>query len=132
MSWRRRTVENQCVRRDATLVLDIEQLRDMTLDDGSLMREILAALLDDTARQLTLLDQAIRERNPQATRRLAHYSKGACANVGANAAAAVLETLESTAMSQDFEACRTSLDALALEMERLRAETSLTAVAPES
>ena len=132
MSARRRTVEYQFVRRDPTIVLDFEQLRDMTLDDGSLMREILAALLDDTARQMTLLDQAIRERNPQATRRLAHYSKGACANVGANAAAAVLESIESTAVNQDFEACRSSLDALALEMERLRVETNLTAGAPQA
>ena len=104
-------------------VLDREQLRDMTLDDELLMREILAALIDDTSRQMILLDRAIRDRDPQTTRHLAHYSKGACANVGANAAAAVFESIERTAATHDFEACRSSLDSLALEMERLIDET---------
>ncbi len=120
---RRRKRENRSVRRDPTTVLDMQQLRDMTLNDESLMREILAALIDDTARQMLLLDRAIRERNPQTARYLAHSSKGACANVGANAAAAVLESIEHTAAGRDFERCRTSLEALELEMERLREAT---------
>jgi HPt (histidine-containing phosphotransfer) domain-containing protein len=97
----------------------------MTLDDDLLMRDIIGALLDDTARQMVLLDQAIREEDPRATRELAHYSKGACANVGANAVAAVLEKIERIAGSHDFEACRSALDMLALEMQRLREETRL-------
>ncbi len=95
----------------------------MTLDDAPLMREILGALIDDTVRQLPLLDRAIRERDTLTTRHLAHYAKGACANVGAKAAAAVLENIERTAATYDFEACRASLDTLTLEMDRLRAET---------
>lgn len=108
--------------RDSTAVLDMEQLRDMTLNDEPLMREILGALIDDTARQMVLLDQAIRDRDPQATRQLAHYSKGACANVGARAAAAVLEKIERTAVNNDFEACHSSLGILSVEIDRLRQE----------
>jgi HPt (histidine-containing phosphotransfer) domain-containing protein len=128
----RGNAENQNVLRDPSIVLDLEQLRDVTLDDELLMREILAALLDDTSRQIILLEQAIRNCDPQATRRLAHYSKGACANVGANAVAAVLESIEHTAVSQDFEACRSSLQALSVEMERLRAETIVAGEAAQS
>jgi hypothetical protein len=57
-------------------VLDIEQLRDVTMNDEGLMREFLGALLDDTARQFRLLKIAIRESDSQKCIRLAHYSKG--------------------------------------------------------
>jgi len=109
---------------DATIVLDRAQLRDVTLDDQDLMREILAALIDDTSRQLPFLDSAIRDEDPQKCMQLAHYSKGACANVGANAAAAVLKRMEREAASHEFPECRASLLNLAAEIERLRLEAS--------
>lgn len=105
---------------DTTAVLDREQLRDITLDDEELMREILTALIDDTSRQLLLLDSAIREKDAQKCMRLAHYSKGACANVGANAAAALLKHIESEASKGQFPECGTSLAALMHELDRLR------------
>ncbi len=105
---------------DSTLVLDRNQLRDITLDDEELMREILTALIDDTSRQICLLDSAIREQDSQRCMRLAHYSKGACANVGAFAAAALLKHIESEASNGQFPECGTSLAALAHEIDRLR------------
>jgi HPt (histidine-containing phosphotransfer) domain-containing protein len=107
---------------DFTTVLDRQQLRDVTLDDDDLMREILSALIDDTSRQIPLLEVAIREKDPQTTRRLAHYSKGACANVGAKAAAAALENIERTAARSDFDECGASLGKLARAIDQLRAE----------
>ena len=107
-------------------MLDRAQLRDVTLDDEDLMHEILAALIDDTSRQMPALESAIREEDSQKCMRLAHYSKGACANVGANAAAAVLKRLEREAADNDFPECRVSLANLAAELERLR----LAAAAP--
>jgi HPt (histidine-containing phosphotransfer) domain-containing protein len=107
---------------DQATVLDWHQLREITLDDTELMREVLTALLDDTSKQLPLLDHAIREHDPQKTMRLAHYCKGACANVGANAVAAVLKRLEQAAARNSFEDCAASLCSLTLELERLRVE----------
>jgi HPt (histidine-containing phosphotransfer) domain-containing protein len=107
---------------DQTIVLDRRQLRDITLDDDELMREVLAALLDDTSRQVALMDHAIRDRDPQKTMRLAHYCKGACANVGANAIAAVLKRMEQEAASHCFAECAVSLCNLTQELERLRCE----------
>ena len=104
-------------------MLDRQQLRDITLDDNELMREVLDALLDDTSKQLALLDRAIRNQDPQKTMRLAHYCKGACANVGANAVAAVLKRLEQQAARHSFEDCAASLCNLSLELERLRLES---------
>lgn len=107
---------------DPDIVLDRQQLREVTLDDEELMREILSALIDDTSRQIQLLDQAIRERNPQVCARLAHYSKGACANVGANRAAALLKQIERNAAEQRFAECGESLGMLAREIDLLRHE----------
>ena len=105
---------------DPTIVLDLEQLREVTLEDDELMGQILTALIDDTARQIPLLEVAIRERNGPQCARLAHYSKGACANVGANAAAAVLEAMERQAASGSVAECSVQLARLASEVERLR------------
>jgi HPt (histidine-containing phosphotransfer) domain-containing protein len=107
---------------DTTTVLDREQLRDVTLNDEDLMREILSALIDDTSRQIPLLDSAIREEDSLKCMRLAHYSKGACANVGANAAAALLKHIEHEAGRGEFTECGTSLAALSHEIDRLRDE----------
>jgi HPt (histidine-containing phosphotransfer) domain-containing protein len=107
---------------DPNIVLDWQQLRDVTLDDEELMRDILSALIDDTSRQIQLLDKAIREENPQVCARLAHYSKGACANVGANRAAALLKQIERSAAEQHFAECGASLGMLAREIDLLRAE----------
>ena len=100
------------------MVLDRAQLRDVTLDDEDLMREILAALIDDTSRQLPILKSAILAEDSQECMRVAHYSKGACANVGANAAAAVLKRIEREAADHEFPECRVSLANLAAEIER--------------
>src|SRR5271157_5618347 len=102
------------------MVLDRAQLRDVTLDDEDLMREILSALIDDTSRQMPFLESAIRAEDSKKCMRLAHYSKGACANLGANAAAAVLKQIERKAAGREFLACRASLANLAAEIERLR------------
>jgi histidine phosphotransfer protein HptB len=104
------------------VTLDREQLREVTLDDPELMRAILAALIDDTSRQIGLLESAIHREDPQLCKRLAHYSKGACANVGARAAAELLRAIEQQAAGGDFTECEASLAALAQEVERLRAE----------
>ena len=110
---------------DEHAVLDRQQLRDVTLDDKELMQEVLSSLLDDTARQLCLMDSAIREHDPKQTMRLAHSCKGACANVGANAAAAALRRLEQQAANESFEECAATLSTLNRELERLRVEVEL-------
>jgi len=107
---------------DPSLVLDRDQLREVTLDDEDLMREILSALIDDTSRQIQLLDMAVRQQDAPRCARLAHYSKGACANVGANTAAVLLENIEHQAAAGAVAECGAPLARLASEIERLRAE----------
>lgn len=109
---------------DSSTVLDLEQLRDITMDDEELMHEILATLLDDTSVQIHKLELAVGESDSNLCMRLAHYCKGACSNVGANAAATVFRDIERQARDLEFRQCTASLAALATEMERLRAEVT--------
>jgi HPt (histidine-containing phosphotransfer) domain-containing protein len=101
-------------------VLDTEQLREMTMDDAALMGELLQALLEDTSRQAALIEGAIREGNAPQCIRLAHYSKGACANLGAKRAAGLFKQLETDAAQGQFARCSQSLANLARELELLR------------
>jgi HPt (histidine-containing phosphotransfer) domain-containing protein len=105
-----------------TTTLNRDQLRDITMDDQSLMREILGVLIDDTTRQMVLLQAAIQEEDITRCMRLAHYSKGACANVGASSAAALLKDIESQAANRDFPQCQAALTQLAHEVDLLRTE----------
>jgi HPt (histidine-containing phosphotransfer) domain-containing protein len=110
---------------DETAVLDRDQLRGITLDDRDLMQELLGLLVDDTARQLRLLDVAIRGHDQKQAMRLAHSCKGACANIGANAVAAALKRLEQQAARESFEECVATLAALDFELDRLRREVDI-------
>ncbi len=105
-------------------MLDLDQLRDVSLDDAALMRDMLTALIDDTARHIDLLGRAILERNARETMRLAHCSKGACANLGAQSSAAKLREIERTAADGDFAKCGESLSSLAAELAKLRGQAS--------
>jgi HPt (histidine-containing phosphotransfer) domain-containing protein len=107
---------------DTTAVLDRDRLRDVTGDDEELMQELLALLIDDTSLQMVSLQTAIAEEDPLKTERLAHYCKGACANIGANRAAHVLQQIEQDAVRRDFQECNASLSSLALEIDQLRSE----------
>ena len=105
-----------------THVLDREQLREVTLEDEDLMRQLVAALIEDTERQMPLLELAIRGLDGPQCARLAHYCKGACSNVGAQAAAVVLAKMERSARFGEMDECDRQLHALATEVDRLRAE----------
>lgn len=103
-------------------MLDHDQLREVTLDDEALMREVLEALVDDTRRQMLLLDAAIREQDATRCVRLAHYSKGACANVGARSAAEILKEIERKAANREFPECRNALSRLAEQVDLIHTE----------
>ena len=104
-------------------VLDRTQLRDVTANDEDLMRQIMAALIEDTALQMDHLTTAIAQQDWIQCMRLAHYSKGACANVGAQTAAALLREIEAKASAANFGACSVALARLGEQLELLRSES---------
>jgi HPt (histidine-containing phosphotransfer) domain-containing protein len=68
------------------------------------------------------LEAAVRNRDREQCIRLERYSKGACASVGASAAATLLRSIEGDARDEEFDRCADSLTALAAALEDLRAE----------
>lgn len=92
------------------------------MDDEQLMVEILSALWEDTAENVPKLSRAVKEQDRENCIRFAHYSKGACANLGANRAAAMFWRIESQAKEADFAGCARSLSALEAVLEELKAE----------
>ncbi len=107
---------------DREKILDQKQLREVTLNDPVLIREILTALLEDASDKVEQIGGAIAEGNADSCRRLAHSSKGACANLGAFALAWKLNEMEDMAARGEIAACSRSLGSLAMELERLRIE----------
>lgn len=106
---------------DPAVALDLEQLRNLTLEDPKLMRDILWALIEDTGRQAALLGDALRGGDTQKMIRLARSSARACANLGANRAAAAFRAIEhAAAAASDAAACQVALAALNSELDSLR------------
>jgi HPt (histidine-containing phosphotransfer) domain-containing protein len=105
-------------------VLDMDQLRDICMEDQELMRELVTALIDDAKAQIPALEKAVDSADAKSCARLAHYVKGACANVGAVSMATILKNIEQSAGEGDFHACRTSLTNLALELQKFSTEVA--------
>lgn len=94
------------------------------MDDPELMREVLSILVEDTTRHVALLEHAAEDRDADGCARLAHYCKGACANVGAKAAAEAFLAIEQNAKQAEFDQFAASLAALSRQMDTLRAEVA--------
>ena len=107
-----------------TTVLDINQLRDVCLEDEELMRDLVTSLIDDASKQLAGIEDAVEHGDGTRCARLAHYVKGACANVGAVSMAAILKSIECSAGMGDFSACRSSLTNLAAELQKLSTQAA--------
>jgi len=108
----------------ALLVLDFCQLRNVTLDDQALMREVVRALLIDASQRIDELRGAIERADAAECVRLAHTAQGACGNVGAVSMAALFWTVERDASSGDFNRCQSALEKLSIELDKLRFEAA--------
>jgi HPt (histidine-containing phosphotransfer) domain-containing protein len=106
------------------LVLDLSQLRNVTLNDEALMREVVNALVNDASHQIQELFRAVERSDGPACVRLAHSAHGACGNVGAVSMAALFSDAESHARRGDLRLCKSSVEALAVELEKLRSAAS--------
>lgn len=109
----------------ALLVLDFCQLRNVTLDDEALMRELVRALLVDASQRIDQLRLAIERADAAECVRLAHTAQGACGNVGAASMAALFWTVERHASSGDFTRCESAMEELTIELDKLRSEADL-------
>jgi HPt (histidine-containing phosphotransfer) domain-containing protein len=109
------------------VLLDHQQLRDLTMGDTALMQEVVQTLIDDTRRQIPLIEEAISRHDSVQLMHLAHYCKGACDGIGARSSAVLLGQIRIQAGRGDFTACRDLLASLSGEIERLSREAALPA-----
>jgi len=105
-------------------VFDVDQLRNICMEDTELMRELATSLIDDATAQIPALKDAVEQADGTRCARLAHYVKGACANVGAASLAALMKNIEHSAAAGDFAACRASLGNIPMELEKFSSETA--------
>ncbi|MEL6129141.1 MAG: Hpt domain-containing protein [Cyanobacteria bacterium J06628_4] len=78
---------------------DQEQLEQLSGGDRAFQKELLQLFVADTDNSLSQLEMAISTENPSAVQAMAHYIKGASANIGAvgmSRTAAQLERLAKT------------------------------------
>ena len=106
------------------VVFDIDQLRNVCMEDSELMRELVTALIEDATKQISALSAAVEHADATQCARLAHYVKGACANVGAVSMAALLKQIERNATAGDFDACRAFLNNLTAEFQKFSSEAA--------
>jgi HPt (histidine-containing phosphotransfer) domain-containing protein len=102
------------------VVLNLEELRSLTMNDRQLMGEILQALIEDASRHAGMLEAAVGDVDAARSARIARQASRACGNIGAVAAAAAFRRIERHAAQREFEACRSALAAARAEIERLR------------
>lgn len=101
-------------------ILDMNQLRSVTLEDEELMKEIVAALVEDASSQIAKIGQAIERDDIRECGRIAHSARGACGNVGAASLAALFSELEEQSRLGKSEDCKRSINKLNAELEKLR------------
>jgi len=104
------------------LVLDVSQLRNVTLNDETLMREVVVALVSEVSQQIEGLSRAVQQGDTQACIKVAHNAYGACGNVGAASMAAVFCSIERQAADGNLSLCRSYVETLSVELEKLRRE----------
>ena len=104
------------------LVLDVSQLRNVTLNDEALMREVVVALVSEVTQQIEGLSRAVERGDAKACITVAHNAYGACGNVGAASMAAVFYSIERQAADGNLGQCQSHVESLNVELEKLRRE----------
>jgi PAS domain S-box-containing protein len=104
-------------------VIDAErfgEVRDLDDGDGEVLRELVAAFLDDASTQVARLHDAAAEGDPEVIERLAHGLKGASASMGAVGLAALCAHVESLARGRIIADVPALADELDVELRRVR------------
>ena len=90
--------------------------------DDDLIAELLTLFLEDYPATLTALEEAVRTRDAEGTRRGAHSLKGSAGNMSARGVVTAAAALEASAIRADRDAFDPLFAALTAEIEELAAE----------
>lgn len=105
--------------------IDPERIASLrSLDDGSLLNELIELFFRETPARLTEIEQALEMGSADAIARAAHRIKGTSANMGANGLADIAELIESAGLDGDIAAARTASVTLRASIDEVLAEMS--------
>ena len=99
---------------------DQEQLEQLSGGDRAFQKELLQLFVADTDNSLSQLATAISTENPSAVQALAHYIKGASANIGAVGMSRTAAQLERLAKTENLKPAPTSLRQLQILHEEVK------------
>jgi HPt (histidine-containing phosphotransfer) domain-containing protein len=100
--------------------IDITAVLERIGGDDDLLRELAGIYLDDETRLREETVRALSDGDADGVRRRAHTLKGAVSNFGAPAASAAAEALETAAREGRMDEAPGLLDALLVELARVR------------
>ena len=103
-----------------SLQIDWEQLHQLSDHDSCFELELLSIFVNDTHPHLEQLQEAIGQRNFSSIQHLAHYIKGASANVGIHSIYATANQLEDDARHHRAEVLDAAYGAIAACIQQLQ------------
>jgi HPt (histidine-containing phosphotransfer) domain-containing protein len=105
----------------SSLEINWERLHQISDADTEFELELLQMLAVDMDEQLVALQQAIEQQDADQLKHLAHYIKGAAANVGVNSISSLAQQMEETALHQQFTNAAQLLRALTQHQQEFTA-----------
>lgn len=88
------------------LTIDRERLHQICDGDREFELELLQMLAVDVTEQLPILLEAIEQQSVNELKNLAHYLKGATANLGITSMSSIAQQLEEAALNNNFAAAK--------------------------
>ncbi|HEX8735895.1 MAG TPA: response regulator [Pyrinomonadaceae bacterium] len=111
-------------------VIDLELLKDLTLGDAAMLREIIALYVQQTGEQLDEISEAITARNPETLYTVSHKALGGSATCGMKTIVPFFKELEQLGKMRQFEnaeallsAARRAFTEISRECEEIIRET---------
>lgn len=100
--------------------INVQRLRDVTMEDTDFMIELVDLFLDDMPEQLEWLRKAVEQADSDSTAKAAHRIKGAAGNVGADRLSQICGELEQTSRATEAAPSQAALAEIELEWVRVR------------
>ena len=100
--------------------LNMDRMREASLNDPEFMFELIDIFLDDTPIQVGILRQAVDSQDPEAVTSAAHRVKGASSNLGAESLAALCARLEEDGRAGQADSLGSLMNGVDDEFERVK------------
>ena len=100
--------------------VNLDHIRETTLNDEEFIGELIDIFLDDSPNQLDALRQAVESSQVGHAAEVAHRLKGASGNMGAESLAALCRQLEECGRGQELEPMRPLVEQVDQEFVRVK------------